>query len=107
MQSLAKVLKYPASAGAGALLLGEENLIAEIEAFETYNSDTPDIYRLDGDRYLTRGGGAMVESDVGLPAHTRNAVNSLLQKLGKKPKILITQYFTKLMEFLHLLQEGL
>lgn len=78
--------EYPASAGAGALLLGEENLIAEIEAFETYNSDTPDIYRLDGDRYLTRGGDAMVESDVGLPAHTRNAVNSLLQKLGKKPK---------------------
>ncbi len=78
--------EYPASAGAGALLLGEDNLIAEIEALETYNSDTPDIYRLEGDRYLTRGGDAMVESNVGLPSHTTNAVNKLLEKLGREPK---------------------
>lgn len=78
--------EYPASAGAGAVILGTEDIIAEIEAFETFNSDTPDIYRLEGDRYLTRGGDAMVETDVGLPSHTKNAVKRLLDKLGREPK---------------------
>lgn len=78
--------EYPASAGAGAFVLGDEDLIAEIEGFTTYNSDTPDVYRLDGDRYLTRGGDAMVEAEVGLPLHVTNTVTSLLEKMGRKPK---------------------
>jgi 2-acetylphloroglucinol acetyltransferase len=77
--------EYPASAGAAAFLVGQDNLIAEIEDFSTYNSDTPDMYRLEGDRYVTLGGDAM-QTELGMPSHVGAAVQSLMAKLNNKPK---------------------
>lgn len=77
--------EFSASAGAGAFVLGNQNLIAEIEDICSYSTDTPDYFRLDGERYIRTGGAAMTNTDVGLPSHIRNAVKNLLGRLNRKP----------------------
>lgn len=78
--------EYPASAGAAAFLIGTDQLIAEFEGFSTYNSDTSDKFRLEGDRYFSTGGDAMLQTDVGQPSHSAEAARQLMEKLGRGPK---------------------
>ncbi len=49
-------LEYSASAGGAALVIGRENLIAEINATESFTTDTPDFWRREGQRYPSHGG---------------------------------------------------
>lgn len=77
--------EFSASAGAGAIVLGNQNLIAEIEDTCSYSTDTPDYFRLDGERYIRTGGAAMINTDVGLPSHIRNAVKNLFERVNRKP----------------------
>ncbi len=49
-------LEYSASAGGAALVIGRENLIAEINGTESFTTDTPDFWRREGQRYPSHGG---------------------------------------------------
>jgi len=77
-------LEYTAAAGAAAFVVGKERLLATLDATASYTSDTPDYWRLDGDRYVMWGGQAMTSTDVGMPTHMDGAVKAVLAKVGLK-----------------------
>jgi hydroxymethylglutaryl-CoA synthase len=75
-----------ASSGAGALLVGTDDVILEIEGIESYASDLTDGFRVEGDRYIRTGmllGSA--KNEVGAYAHASGAGQRLLDRLGLKP----------------------
>ncbi len=49
-------LEYSASAGGAAFIIGRERLLAEINATESFTTDTPDFWRREGQRYPSHGG---------------------------------------------------
>lgn len=74
-----------AGAGAGALVLGSENVIATVDDMESYSSDLSDGFRVEGERYLRTGmllGSA--KNEVGVDTHTLGAANALLARTGLK-----------------------
>lgn len=62
-----------AAAGAGAVIVGTEKTIGSITAVASHSSDTPDGFRLDGERYLRTGGTGMAATRVGLIDHVSEA----------------------------------
>jgi hydroxymethylglutaryl-CoA synthase len=78
-------LEYTAAAGGGALLIGPgDESLAVIEGTVSYVTDTPDFWRREGQKYPEHGG-----RFTGQPAyfkHIIEAVNTLLEDLGKAPK---------------------
>ncbi|MFX0085188.1 MAG: hydroxymethylglutaryl-CoA synthase [Candidatus Hodarchaeota archaeon] len=74
--------EYSASAGANAFIISNEELIAEIEGFNSFSSDRNDWFRLNGERYLQCGGGFIgYRANWGLLEHTIPAVVGLEKKL--------------------------
>jgi len=76
-----------ASSGAGALLVGTDNVVLQIEGVESYSSDLSDGFRVEGERYIRSGmlpGSA--KNEVGVYAHTTAAGQKLLHRLNKKPE---------------------
>lgn len=74
-------LEYTAAAGAGAYILGRENLIAEIEDTFSFTTDTPDFWRREGEDFPRHGG-----RFTGEPAYFRHVVSAtkgLLERTGK------------------------
>ncbi len=74
-------LEYTAAAGAGAYIIGKENVIAEIEETYSFTTDTPDFWRREGEDFPRHGG-----RFTGEPAYFRHVVsaaNGLLKKTGK------------------------
>ena len=72
-----------ASAGACALALGTEGVIAEIEAYACYATDLSDGFRVEGERYIRSGmlpGGP--KNAVGINDHTQKALETFLEKTG-------------------------
>ncbi len=69
--------EYVASSGAGALVIGSGEGIAKIETSASYTTDTPDFFRLDGERYIRTGGAAMTNTEVGMENHVIRAWESL------------------------------
>ncbi len=49
-------LEYSASAGGGALIIGNKNVIATINHTTSYTTDTPDFWRREGQKYPRHGG---------------------------------------------------
>ena len=78
------VMEFSCGAGAAAFVLGKQHCIADIEAFTVFNTDTPDYFRVDGDRYLKRGF-AEEEEFVGYEDHVKNAVALYLENTRTKP----------------------
>lgn len=77
------VLEYTAGAAGVALLLGKNDVIAELVDWTSYSSDTPDFWRRDGMRYPVHAG-----RFTGEPAyftHVMGAGNALLKKTKKTP----------------------
>jgi hydroxymethylglutaryl-CoA synthase len=77
-------LEYSAAAGGAAFVVGDENVVAEIEDTVSYTSDTPDFWRREGERYPQHG-----ERFTGKPAyfkHTEGASNELLDRLDASPE---------------------
>ena len=71
-------LEYTSAASAAALVLGNENTIANLVDFTSYSSDTPDFWRRDGAKYPIHTG-----RFTGQPSyftHIWEAGNSLLKK---------------------------
>jgi len=76
-------LEYTASAGACALLLGNENVIAIIDHTESYTTDTPDFWRREGATYPSHGG-----RFTGEPAYFRHviaAAKSIMKHTNTSP----------------------
>lgn len=76
-------LEYSASAGGAAFVIGNDNVIAEIEGTYSFTSDTPDFWRREGQPYPSHGG-----RFTGIPAyfrHITSAAKGLMEKLGLKP----------------------
>ncbi len=76
-------LEYSASAGGVAFIIGNDNVIAEIEGTYSFTSDTPDFWRREGQPYPSHGG-----RFTGIPAyfrHITSAAKGLMEKLGLKP----------------------
>jgi len=77
-------LEYSASAGGTAMIIGKENVIAEINDTLSVTSDTPDFWRREGQPYPTHG-----ERFTGEPAyfkHTIGASKMLMERMGTTPK---------------------
>lgn len=77
------VLEYTAGAGAGAFILGNHHVAAELVFYTSYSSDTPDFWRRDGMRYPTHAG-----RFTGEPAyftHVMGASEQLLTQTHMKP----------------------
>ena len=76
--------EYTSGAAAGALLLGSVGQIATIEGVCSYVTDTPDYFRLEGDRYIVRGVHEDEES-IGFEEHIESAVKAYLERHHAKP----------------------
>ena len=73
-------LDYTVGAGGVALLIGCDDVIATIDNYVTYTSDTPDFYRRDGAKYPKHGG-----RFTGQPAyfkHVVTAMKTMLKETG-------------------------
>jgi 2-acetylphloroglucinol acetyltransferase len=79
--------EYAASAGAGALIVGDQpdDIVAELGPFTTFCSDLSDAFRLEGERYIRSGGTAAVDSGVGLFRHVAQAVRRHLGQHKLEP----------------------
>lgn len=75
-------LEYTAAAGAAALLLGRRNgeIIATIDEFCSFASDTPDFWRRGGQAYPSHAG--RFTGEPSYFAHVIGATNLLLKKTG-------------------------
>lgn len=74
-------------AGAGALVIGTEGVIATIDDLESYSSDLSDGFRIEGERYLRTGmllGSA--KNEVGVDTHTLHAAKALFERTGLQPE---------------------
>jgi 3-hydroxy-3-methylglutaryl CoA synthase len=78
-------LEYSASTGAGAVVIGKEKVIASIDGMFTYNTLTPEFFRLDGERYIKHGSFEEDEYTAGYIEHTKMAVEGYFKKSKAKP----------------------
>jgi len=76
-------LEYATAAGAGAFILGRENLVATIDLICARMTDIPDFWRREGRRYPQHGG-----RFTGQPAYFRHVTDSAsaaMERAGMKP----------------------
>jgi len=77
-------LDYTVGAGAAAFIFGRRDVIATIDDYVSYTSDTPDFYRREGEKYPRHGG-----RFTGQPAyykHVLTAMNRLMEKNYLEPQ---------------------
>lgn len=77
-------LDYTVGAGAAAFLFGRRDVIATLDSYTSYTSDTPDFYRREGEKYPRHGG-----RFTGQPAyykHVLTAMEKLMKSNDLKPK---------------------
>jgi hydroxymethylglutaryl-CoA synthase len=82
--ALGDALDYSVGAGGVAFIFGNEDVIATLDGYSSYSSDTGDFWRRDGERYPQHGG-----RFTGEPAyfkHVITATEKLLEKLKLSPK---------------------
>lgn len=80
----ADALEYTASAGAAAYIIGEEEVICEIEATYSFTQDVPDFWRREGGEYPKHAG--RFTGEPGYYEHVINCTKGLMKKLGTSPK---------------------
>ena len=78
-------LEYSASSGAAALVIGREREIAKIENIYSYNTNTPEFFRLDGERYIKHAASEDGEYLWGYLRYTKEAVAGYMKKFGCEP----------------------
>ena len=76
-------LEFSAAAGAGAFIMGNDNLIAECGMTHSYMTDTPDFWRREHQFYPQHGGRFTGEESYF--KHTKGASLALLKKSNMKP----------------------
>lgn len=77
-------LEFSAAAGAGAFIMGTENLVAECLFTHSYMTDMPDFWRREHQFYPQHGG--RFTGEEAYFTHTKGASNAILKKCGMKPK---------------------
>jgi hydroxymethylglutaryl-CoA synthase len=77
-------LEFSAAAGAGAFIMGMDNLIAECTHTHSFMTDTPDFWRREHQFYPQHGG--RFTGEEAYFKHTKGASNAILKKSGMKPK---------------------
>lgn len=82
-------LEYTAAAGAAAFVVAGEPGALTLERFASVASDTPDRFRLDGERYLRNGGAVM--GAVGADDHAAQAFAALAVDVGDVDHLVATQ----------------
>jgi hydroxymethylglutaryl-CoA synthase len=76
-------LEFSAGAGGAAFIVGQDNIVAEIEEYASFTSDTPDFWRRELQKYPAHSG-----RFTGEPAyfrHTLSASEALMEKTGLQP----------------------
>ncbi len=76
-------LEYTAAAGSAAFVIGQDRVIAEIEDYASFTTDTPDFWRRDLQKYPSHSG-----RFTGEPAYFRHTISStkaLLEQTGLEP----------------------
>ncbi|HUV30133.1 MAG TPA: hydroxymethylglutaryl-CoA synthase [Acidobacteriota bacterium] len=76
-------LEFSTAAGAGAFIMGMENLIAEVLYTHSYMTDMPDFWRREHEFYPQHGG--RFTGEEAYFAHTKGASRAILEKSGMKP----------------------
>jgi len=79
----ADALEYTAAAGGAAFIIGNDNLVAEIEDTYSFTQDVPDFWRREGASYPSHGG-----RFTGVPGyftHVLGAAKGMMSKLDTKP----------------------
>jgi len=76
-------LEFSAAAGAGAFIMGSDNLIAECLFTHSYMTDMPDFWRREHQFYPQHGG--RFTGEEAYFAHTKGASNAILKKSSMKP----------------------
>ena len=76
-------LEYTASAGGAALIIGEDNPIAEINHTCSFTTDTPDFWRREGQEYPRHGG--RFSGDPAYFKHIQGAAHLMLDQMGTEP----------------------
>ena len=71
-----------AGAGAAAVVIGDTDIVAEIEATATYVTDLPDSFRVQGERYIRTGTTLGSSRDeISIDEHTENVTRIILKQL--------------------------
>lgn len=76
-------LEFSAAAGAGAFIMGIEDLVAECTHTHSFMTDTPDFWRREHQFYPQHGG--RFTGEEAYFKHTKGASNAILEKAGMKP----------------------
>ncbi len=76
-------LEFSAAAGAGAFIMGKDNLVAECLYTHSYMTDMPDFWRREHEFYPQHGG--RFTGEEAYFAHTQGATKAILEKSGMKP----------------------
>jgi len=77
-------LEYTAAAGGAVFIIGNHDVVAEINETVSFTSDTPDFWRRQHQKYPAHGG-----SFTGEPAYFRHIINAstlLMEKVNTTPK---------------------
>jgi hydroxymethylglutaryl-CoA synthase len=77
-------LEYAAGAGGAAFIIGQDRIVAEIEDYASFTTDTPDFWRRELQKYPAHGG-----RFTGEPAYFRHTISAslvLLEKAGLRPE---------------------
>lgn len=77
-------LEYTAAAGGAVFIIGNDNVVAQINHTLSYTSDTPDFWRRNKEKYPSHGG-----SFTGEPAyyrHVTKATENLMNKMDTQPE---------------------
>ncbi len=73
-------LEYTAAAGCGAFIFGTENIIATVNDFCSFTTDTPDFWRREGEDFPRHGG--RFTGEPGYFNHVLSSTKLLLEKTG-------------------------
>ncbi len=77
-------LEYTAAAGCGAFIFGKDSIIATVNDFCSYTTDTPDFWRREGEDFPRHGG--RFTGEPGYFNHVISATEMLLEKTGTTVK---------------------
>jgi len=77
------VLEYTSAAAGAAYIMGEKKLIAELLAYTSYSSDTPDFWRRDGVQYPSHAG--RFTGEPAYFAHVMGSATRLFEKTKTQP----------------------
>ncbi len=73
-------LEFTASAGGAAYIIGEDNILAEIEDTYSFTQDVPDFWRREGARYPKHAG--RFTGEPGYFEHVIKCTKGLMEKMG-------------------------